>query len=77
MICMSGPDPWMLYVGLLPQETDRRCDFVGVVGVNVAGMDSMVEDDVSTSRQDTDGDLICCNQKNSNGADDNQRVFLV
>lgn len=60
MIRMSAPDPWMLPGGLLPQEADRRCDFVGVVGVSVAGLDSLVGGDVSTSRQDTDGDLICC-----------------
>lgn len=47
-------------MGLVPQEADRRCDFVGVVGVNVAGLESLVGGDVSTSRQDTDGDLICC-----------------
>lgn len=63
MIRMSGPDPLALLVGLLPQETDRRCDFVGVDGVSEAGVDSLVEVDVSTSRQDTDGDLICCNRR--------------
>lgn len=56
---MSGPDPGMLLGGLLPQDADRRCDFVGVVGVNVAGLESLVGGDVSTSRQDTDGDRIC------------------
>lgn len=68
MMRMSGPEPWMLPVGLVPQEADRRCDLVGVVGVNVAGLESWVGGDVSTSRQDTDGDLICCdgNKKNSN-----------
>lgn len=59
MIRMSGPDPWILLGGLLPQEADRRCDFVGVDGVNVAGVDSLVGGDVSTSRQDTDGDFMC------------------
>lgn len=60
MIRMSGPDPWMLLRGLLPQEADRRCDFVGVDGVKAAGVESLVGGDVSTSRQDTDGDFICC-----------------
>lgn len=73
MIRMSAADPWMLLVviGLLPQEADRRCDFVGVDGVSTAGVDSLVGGDVSTSRQDTDGDLICCRIK-SNVADDNE-----
>lgn len=62
---MSGPDPWILLGGLLPQEADRRCDFVGVDGVNVAGVDSLVGGDVSTSRQDTDGDFMCCNRNKS------------
>lgn len=62
MIRMSAPDPWTLPGGLLPQEADRRWDFVGVVGVSVAGVDSLVGGDVSTSRQDTDGDLICCSR---------------
>ncbi len=72
---MSGPDPWMLLVGLLPQEADRRCDFVGVDGVSVAGVESLVGGDVSTSRQDTDGDLICCNRYKNNGADNNQFFY--
>lgn len=75
MIRMSGPDPWMLLGGLLPHEADRRCDFVGLDGVRVAGVGSLVGGDVSTSRQDTDGDLICCN-RNKNGADDNPRTWL-
>lgn len=65
MIRMSGPDPWMLLVGLLPQEADRRWDLVGVVGVSVAGDDSVVGGEVSTSRQETDGDLMCCSEINS------------
>lgn len=56
----------MLLVGLLPQEADRRCDFVGVDGVNVAGVESLVGGDVSTSRQDTDGDLMCCHRDKNN-----------
>lgn len=60
MMRMSGPEPWTLPAGLLPQEAERRCDFVGVDGVKVAGVESLVGGDVSTSRQDTDGDLICC-----------------
>lgn len=62
MIRMSGPDPLMLLGGLLPQEADRRCDFVGEDGVRVAGVESLVGGDVSTSRQETDGDLMCCNR---------------
>lgn len=63
MIRMSGPEPLVLLVGLLPQEADRRCDFVGVDGVKVAGIGvSLGGGDVSTSKQDTDGDLICCNK---------------
>lgn len=62
MIRMSGPEPLVLPAGLLPQEADRRCDFVGVDGVKVAGAgESLGGGDVSTSKQDTDGDLICCN----------------
>lgn len=60
MMCMSLPEPWTLLVGLVPQEADRRCDLVGVDGVNVAGVESLVGGEVSTSRQDTDGDLMCC-----------------
>lgn len=60
MILMSAPDPCRLVGGLLPQEADLRWDLVGVDGVRVAGVESLVEGDVSTSRQDTDGDLICC-----------------
>lgn len=63
IIRMSAVDPWMLFVGLLPQEADRRCDFVGVDGVNLAGVESLIGGDVSTSRQDTDGDLICCSRR--------------
>lgn len=59
---MSGPEPGMLLGGLLPQEADRRCDFVGVDGVSVAGVESLDGGVVSTSRQDTDGDLICCDR---------------
>ena len=79
MILMSGPEPCRLLVGLLPQEADRRCDFVGVDGVNVAGVvDSLVGDgDVSTSRQDTDGDLICCDKSKNNGADYNKKGVIV
>lgn len=72
MILMSGPEPWMLPGGLLPQEAERRCDFVGVDGVSVAGEDSLVGGDVSTSRQDTDGDLMCCEWNENEGADDYQ-----
>lgn len=68
---MSGPDPWMLLGGLLPHEADRRCDFVGVDGVSVAEVESLVGGDVSTSRQDTDGDLICYN-RDKNSVDDHQ-----
>lgn len=57
---MSGPEPCTLPAGLLPQEAERRCDLVGVDGVKVAGVESLVGGDVSTSRQDTDGDLMCC-----------------
>lgn len=70
IIRISGPDPWTLLGGLLPQEADRRCDFVGVDGVSVAGVESLVEGDVSTSRQDTDGDLMCCNRNNDGYHDD-------
>lgn len=57
---MSGPEPCTAPAGLLPQEAERRCDLVGVDGVKVAGVESLVGGDVSTSRQDTDGDLMCC-----------------
>lgn len=69
MMRMSGPEPWTLPAGLLPQEAERRCDFVGVVGLKVAGVESLVGGDVSTSRQDTDGDLICWDghKKNQEG----------
>lgn len=60
MMCMSVPELWLFPLGSLPQEADRRCDFVVVDGVNVAGVESLVGGDVSTSRQDTDGDLMCC-----------------
>lgn len=70
MIRMSGSEPLVLLGGLLPQEAERRCDFVGVDGVNVAGVESLGGGDVSTSKQDTDGDLICCNKNNSNYDDD-------
>lgn len=60
MMCMSLPEPWMLLAGLLPQEAERRCDFVGLHGVNVEGLESLVGGEVSTSRHDTDGDLMCC-----------------
>lgn len=66
MIRMSGPEPGMLLGGLLPQEADRRCDFVGVDGVSVAGVESLDGGVVSTSRQDTDGDLICCDRNENN-----------
>lgn len=72
MIRISGPDPWMLLGGLLPQEIDRRCDLVGVDGVSAAGVESLVEEDVSTSRQDTDGDFMCCNGNESDAADINR-----
>lgn len=65
MMCMSLPELWLFPLGLLPQEADRRCDFVVVDGVNVAGVESLVFGDVSTSRQDTDGDLMCC-RRNEN-----------
>lgn len=68
MIRISGPDPWTLATGLLPQEADLRCDFVGVEGVREAGVDSLVGGDVSTSRQDTEGDLMCCNRNNRDAA---------
>lgn len=54
----------------MPQEAERRCDFVGVTGVKVAGVELLVGGDVSTSRQDTDGDLICCNRKKNLGVDE-------
>lgn len=57
---MSGPEPCTVPAGLLPQEAERRCDLVGVDGVKVACVESLVGGDVSTSRQDTDGDLMCC-----------------
>ncbi|TNN28449.1 hypothetical protein EYF80_061404 [Liparis tanakae] len=60
MILMSGPEPWALLGGLLPQEMERRWDLTGVDGVCAAEPDSLAELDVSTSRQDTDGDLMCC-----------------
>lgn len=66
MMCMSLPEPCTLPAGLLPQEADRRCDFVGVDGVNAAGVESLVGGDVSTSRQDTDGDLMCCRGNENN-----------
>lgn len=65
---MSGPEPGMLLGGLLPQEADRRCDFVGVDGVSVAGVESLDGGVVSTSRQDTDGDLICCDRNEKQSA---------
>lgn len=71
MIRMSAVDPWMLLLrGLLPQEAERRCDFVGVDGVNTAGVVSVLGGDVSTSRQDTDGDLICCSRTERNVANE-------
>lgn len=60
MMRMSGPEPCTVPAGLLPQEAERRCDLVGVDGVKVAGVESLVGGEVSTSRQDTDGDLMCC-----------------
>lgn len=63
MIRMSGPESWILLVGLVPQEAERRCDFVGVTGVKAAGVELLAGGDVSTSRQDTDGDFICCNRR--------------
>lgn len=45
---------------------------MGVHGANVAGVESVVGGDVSTSRQDTDGDLICCSNNNSKDDDGNQ-----
>lgn len=45
---------------------------MGVDGVNVAGVESLVGGDVSTSRQDTDGDLICCVRNKNNGAEGDQ-----
>ena len=42
MILMSGADPWLLLVGLLPQETDRRCDLTGVDGVSAEGVNAPV-----------------------------------
>lgn len=82
MIRMSGPEPWTIPAGLLPQEAERRCDFVGVDGVKVAGGELLVGGDVSTSRQDTDGDLICWhgnkNEKTSvTSADAQQRGKFV
>lgn len=57
---MSGADPWLLLVGLLPQETDRRCDLTGVDGVSAEGVGSAgTGGDESTSRQETDGDFMC------------------
>lgn len=58
-IRISGSDPLLLLVGLLPQETDRRCDLTGVDGVNADGMGSLVGGEESTSRQETEGDFIC------------------
>lgn len=66
----------MLLAGLVPQEADRRCDFVGVDGVNVAGLESLVGGDVSTSRHDTDGDLMCCN-RNKNNLTETWKHFLI
>lgn len=60
---MSGPEPCMVPVGLLPQEAERRCDLVGVDGVKVAGVESLVGGEESTSRQDTEGDFMCCSKK--------------
>lgn len=60
MIRMSGPDPWLLLVGLLPQDTDRRCDLTGVVGVSAMGVWSAgTGGEESTSRQETEGDFMC------------------
>lgn len=39
---------------------------MGVDGVNVAGVESLDGGDVSTSRQDTDGDFMCCHIKKNN-----------
>lgn len=64
---MSGPEPCTVPAGLLPQEAERRCDLVGVEGVKVAGVESLVGGDVSTSRQDTDGDFMCCREVNESG----------
>lgn len=69
MMRMSGPEPGVLFAGLVPQEADLRWDFVGFKGVSIAGVESLVGGDVSTSRQDTDGDLICCDENNRRCAD--------
>lgn len=59
-ILISGPASGLLLVGLLPQETDRRCDLTAVVGVvRIEGVESLDGGDESTSRQETDGDFTC------------------
>ena len=52
----------------MPQETDRRCDLTVLGdGVNAAeGVGSVDEGEESTSRQETEGDFICCNINNNN-----------
>lgn len=64
----------MLPAGLLPQEADRRCDLVGVDGVSAAGAGSLEGGDVSTSRQDTEGDLMCCT-RNQNKVRERHKHF--
>lgn len=64
-ILISGPASGLLLVGLLPQETDRRCDLTAVVGVvRTEGVASLGGGDESTSRQETDGDFTCWNRGN-------------
>lgn len=59
-ILMSGPASFLLLVGVLPQETDRRCDLTDVVGVvSTDGEPSLDDGDDSTSRQETEGDFMC------------------
>lgn len=59
-ILISGPASGLLLVGVLPQETDRRCDLIVVGGVvTTEGEASLDDGDESTSRQETEGDFTC------------------
>lgn len=43
---------------------------MGVDGVSEVEEESLVGGEVSTSRQDTEGDFICCNENNRSDNDD-------
>lgn len=58
-ILMSGPAPGEVLEGVLPQDTERRCDLTAVCVVGAEGAGSVGGGDESTSRQETEGDFMC------------------